>query len=141
MVLEAQNVPGGRVQTLRAPFADGLYAEAGASRIPTSHDLPFDTLASSVCRSCPSHPLTSLDSLAYGQRTKIGPGAAFQWPADYRPSKANAAAEVRRRHIDAGQQITSPFAADWMPASFKQYDGLPATSICVQKACPKRRCA
>jgi monoamine oxidase len=27
------------VHTLRARFADGLYAEAGASRIPTSHDL------------------------------------------------------------------------------------------------------
>ena len=28
-VLEARNYPGGRVRTLRAPFADGLYAEAG----------------------------------------------------------------------------------------------------------------
>jgi phytoene dehydrogenase-like protein len=38
-VLEAQDRPGGRVHTLRTPFSDGLYAEAGASRIPTSHDL------------------------------------------------------------------------------------------------------
>ena len=38
-VLEAQDRPGGRVHTLRSPFSDGLYAEAGASRIPTSHDL------------------------------------------------------------------------------------------------------
>src|SRR5262245_19960538 len=38
-VLEAQARPGGRVQTLRDPFDDGLYAEAGASRIPTSHEL------------------------------------------------------------------------------------------------------
>ena len=29
--------PGGRVRTLRAPFADGLYAEAGAARIPDNH--------------------------------------------------------------------------------------------------------
>src|SRR5690349_13458497 len=29
-VLEAQSRPGGRVHTLREPFADGLYAEAGA---------------------------------------------------------------------------------------------------------------
>ena len=29
-VLEAKSRPGGRVQTLRDPFADGLYAEAGA---------------------------------------------------------------------------------------------------------------
>jgi monoamine oxidase len=39
VVLEAQPRPGGRVYTLRDPFADGLYAEAGAARIPPEHDL------------------------------------------------------------------------------------------------------
>ncbi|HEX6283361.1 MAG TPA: FAD-dependent oxidoreductase [Pyrinomonadaceae bacterium] len=38
-VLEARTRPGGRVHTLREPFADGLYAEAGAARIPTNHEL------------------------------------------------------------------------------------------------------
>jgi len=38
-VLEAQSRPGGRVYTLRKPFADGLYAEAGAGRIPNTHAL------------------------------------------------------------------------------------------------------
>ncbi len=38
VVLEAQNRIGGRVHTLRS-FAPGLYAEAGAMRIPRSHDL------------------------------------------------------------------------------------------------------
>ncbi|CAN5238628.1 flavin monoamine oxidase family protein [soil metagenome] len=37
-VLEAQNRPGGRVLTVRDPFADGLFAELGAARIPASHD-------------------------------------------------------------------------------------------------------
>jgi len=32
-VLEAQDIPGGRVKTIRAPFASGGYAEAGAVRI------------------------------------------------------------------------------------------------------------
>jgi monoamine oxidase len=36
-VLEARLRPGGRVYTLRAPFSDGLYAEAGALFIPRSH--------------------------------------------------------------------------------------------------------
>lgn len=39
VVLDAQSRPGGRVYTLRDPFADGLYAEAGAARIPQEHDL------------------------------------------------------------------------------------------------------
>src|SRR3954462_3140680 len=38
-VLEARNRPGGRVYTLREPFTDGVYAEAGAGRIPSTHAL------------------------------------------------------------------------------------------------------
>src|SRR5437762_13492072 len=38
-ILEARTRPGGRVQTLREPFSEGLYAEAGAARIPDNHDL------------------------------------------------------------------------------------------------------
>jgi monoamine oxidase len=37
-VLEARMRPGGRVYTLREPFSDGLYAEAGALYIPDFHD-------------------------------------------------------------------------------------------------------
>jgi monoamine oxidase len=39
LILEAQNRVGGRVYTMREPFAPGLYAEAGAMRIPKAHDL------------------------------------------------------------------------------------------------------
>lgn len=39
LILEAQNRLGGRILTLRAPFAEGLHAEAGAMRIPKTHDL------------------------------------------------------------------------------------------------------
>jgi monoamine oxidase len=41
-VLEATLRAGGRVHTLREPFADGLYAEAGAGRIPVTHTLTRD---------------------------------------------------------------------------------------------------
>lgn len=39
IILEAQNRPGGRIHTLRAPFSPGLFAEAGAMRIPKIHHL------------------------------------------------------------------------------------------------------
>ena len=38
-VLEAQERPGGRILTQRAPFADGLHVDLGASRIPAAHEL------------------------------------------------------------------------------------------------------
>src|SRR5829696_3624671 len=37
VVLEARTRPGGRVLTLRDPFPEGLYVEAGAARIPDHH--------------------------------------------------------------------------------------------------------
>lgn len=39
VILEARTRPGGRVFTMREPFSDGLYAEAGAARIQDSHEL------------------------------------------------------------------------------------------------------
>jgi monoamine oxidase len=38
LVLEAKDRPGGRVRTVRAPFRNGGYAEAGAVRIPSRHE-------------------------------------------------------------------------------------------------------
>lgn len=61
VVLEARGRPGGRVHTIRAPFAEGLYAEAGAIRIPPQHEtviqlakehnlnlVPFESLSGSA---------------------------------------------------------------------------------------------
>jgi monoamine oxidase len=41
-VLEARSRPGGRVYTLREPFSGGVYAEAGAGRIPSTHALTLE---------------------------------------------------------------------------------------------------
>lgn len=38
-ILEAQDRVGGRILTVREPFGGGLYAEAGAMRLPTTHRL------------------------------------------------------------------------------------------------------
>jgi len=38
-ILEARNRVGGRVHTLQDPFKNGQFAEAGASRIPSDHNL------------------------------------------------------------------------------------------------------
>src|SRR5215211_5442039 len=39
LILEAQQRVGGRIYTMREPFARGLYGEAGAMRIPRAHEL------------------------------------------------------------------------------------------------------
>ena len=74
-ILEARTRPGGRVETLRSPFADGLYVEAGTMNVFDSHhwtmkyikefNLTLDPIVDS-----------GLDSLLYvrGQRLQIKPG-------------------------------------------------------------------
>jgi len=44
VILEARQRVGGRVYTMREPFAPGLYAEAGAMRIPRAHRLTLACL-------------------------------------------------------------------------------------------------
>jgi monoamine oxidase len=44
-ILEASNRVGGRVYTLRSPFSEGHYMEAGAMRIPHTHELTLEYVA------------------------------------------------------------------------------------------------
>ena len=124
-ILEAQERPGGRVHTLRTPFSDGLYAEAGASRIPTSHDL---TLGYARLFGLPLVPFEPVDvpsiRYAYQQRMSVLPGAAFEWPAAVPLNQRRLTpTQVRQRYITPlVDQITNPFASDWIPSSLKQYD-------------------
>jgi monoamine oxidase len=70
-ILEARTRPGGRVHTLREPFSDGLYAEAGAARIPDHHDL---TLKYVRLLSLPLEPMypSRLSALRFdGGRRKV----------------------------------------------------------------------
>jgi monoamine oxidase len=45
LILEAQSRIGGRIYTMREPFLPGLYAEAGAMRIPKTHSLTMAYIA------------------------------------------------------------------------------------------------
>jgi monoamine oxidase len=73
-ILEARMRPGGRAHTLREPFSDGLYAEAGAARIPDNHDL---TLKYIKLFDVPLEPMYPTRSQAVrldgGQRRLVGP--------------------------------------------------------------------
>jgi monoamine oxidase len=72
-ILEARARPGGRVHTLREPFDDGLYAEAGAARIPDDHNL---TLKYVKLFNLPLEPMypTQLSALRFdsGVMQKVG---------------------------------------------------------------------
>ena len=87
-VLEAQNRPGGRVHTLRDPFAEGLYAEAGATRIPDDHHF---TLKYAELFGLTLDPFAPPDvpSVYYvrGQRITVTPGQKMEWPYQLTPEE------------------------------------------------------
>ena len=81
VIVEARGWGGGRVHTIREPFSDGLYAEAGALFIPDNHHL---TLKYVRLFNLPVQPATPLAAarLFYvrGRRIVANPGAKVEWP-------------------------------------------------------------
>lgn len=71
-ILEARARPGGRVHTLREPFSDGLYAEAGAARIPDNHDLTLKYVKEFSLTLEPFYP-SQLNAVRFdrGQREEV----------------------------------------------------------------------
>jgi monoamine oxidase len=80
-ILEARSRPGGRVHTLRDPFAEGLYAEAGATRIPNHHHftLKYVKLFGLPLESFEPGNLRSVYHVR-GKRIELTPGARIEWP-------------------------------------------------------------
>jgi monoamine oxidase len=127
VVLEAQARPGGRVHTMREDFADGLYAEAGASRIPSSHVLTLHYAKLFGLSLVPFAPDDKPDiRYAFGERIRVGRDAEYQWPSSVSlRDRQMSPSQIRRRYIwELAKQIPNSFAADWAPASMLRYDGL-----------------
>src|SRR5512132_717485 len=76
-ILEARTRPGGRVHTLREPFSDGLYAEAGAARIPDNHDLTLKYVKLFDVPLEPMYPSQLSALIAEGRGMKRGPMDGF----------------------------------------------------------------
>lgn len=127
VVLEAQNRPGGRVHTMREGFADGLHAEAGASRIPTTHDLTIRYAKQFGLRLVPFAPEDKPDvRYVSGERVLVRHGAEFQWPSSVPPAERHTTpAYIRRQYFEPlADEITNPLSADWVPSSLLRYDGM-----------------
>ena len=71
-VLEAHLHPGGRVHTIREGLSDDLYAEAGAGRIPSSHNVTLEWVKHFGLELEPFYPKELAQvALLKGKRVKI----------------------------------------------------------------------
>lgn len=87
-ILEARTRAGGRVQTLREPFADGMYAEAGAMYVYDNHDWTMKYIKLFGVALDPVAPPT-LASLVHlrGHRMVMKPGQSVVWPFAFSPDE------------------------------------------------------
>lgn len=87
-VLEARSRPGGRVHTLREPFAGGLYAEAGAVAFGAGYT-EADRFIDELGLERAEWAVPDLRSLYYleGQRFAVGPDDEPDWPYELKPEE------------------------------------------------------
>src|SRR5262245_32815803 len=106
-VLEAQTRPGGRVRTVREPFAPGLYTEAGAETIPGVHDLTQHYAREFGLRLVPvAVPGTRAFYHVRGQR--IAPSDTAVWPFELTEEERGLGlAGLSRKYIEAAGQEAS----------------------------------
>ncbi|HUF05707.1 MAG TPA: FAD-dependent oxidoreductase [Aridibacter sp.] len=125
-VLEARTRPGGRVHTLRDTFTEGLYADAGATRIPNHHHFTLKYAELFGLTLDPFQPL-DLPSVYHvrGRRIRVTPGQSVEWPYDLTAEERSLGVNgMRQKYIrsmlsEVGD-VTDP---GWPPPeTLKKYD-------------------
>lgn len=107
-ILEAQMRPGGRVHTLREPFAPGLYTEAGAESIPGVHDLTQHYARTFGLKLVPnSVPGTRSFYHVRGKRVMVNDAAVWPFDLTDEERKLGLAGLFRRYFEDATQQAVN----------------------------------
>ena len=126
-ILEARTRPGGRVHTLRGQFADGLYAEAGATNVFDVHHWTIKyanvfgvTLDPAVS------PAGAPIFLVKGKRIVINANTAVDWPIQLRADEQGLTrGQLWNKYVaPVLKEIGDPEAPDWPLSSLKKYDEL-----------------
>ena len=124
-VLEARSRPGGRVFTIREPFADGLYAEGGAMQVFDSHGRVQRYIQQFGLETDPIHPApgTSLIHVK-GHRIEMKPGERVAWPFELKDDERSL--DVRglgdKYVTPAVIEVAEAEANDPMLRSLEKYD-------------------
>jgi monoamine oxidase len=126
-ILEARLRVGGRVWTLRDPFSDELYAEAGAINYGDAYrhlvryarelELPVTTAPPS------REPLNGIYHVG-GRRVVSGPGKPVDWPLDLTAEEKSLGLRglVMKHLMPAGLELGDPSSPDWRLENFRLTD-------------------
>ncbi len=126
-ILEATSRPGGRVRTLREPFSDGLYAEAGAGRIPNTHRITLAYIKQFGLRLAPYRPTRAATIYSAGrQRVRVEPGHApdlAALDAGFSPEEVRLGLDgIYARHLaPLSHEIGTVPPEQWPSAAVRRY--------------------
>lgn len=127
-ILEARTRPGGRILTLRGPFADGLYAEAGGMALNPRyrHFHRYLTIFGLEAAPLPGPRGLGVVHHLRGERLVVGAGRSVAWP--YRLSDTerglDSAGLIGRYVIDGLEVFGDPSAPDWIIEPLLEYDDM-----------------
>lgn len=126
-VLEVRLQPGGRVRTLREPFSDGLYAEAGARLFSDSYKRLLHYAKLFELEYAPM-PVTAFPNLFHvrGKRLIAKPEQPIVWPFDITDEEqAMGPMGILGKYIvPVVQEIGDPSRPDFKLDPFFKYDKL-----------------
>jgi monoamine oxidase len=125
IVLEAQGRPGGRVLTVRAPFDDGLHAEAGPTRFAAVHGA---VLRAARAYKLPLVPLlvAGADVTAMNGRPASTLQGQRSWMLDLKPDEqAKTAAALLEKYVgDLPRELSDPNPSRTAFAQWDAYERL-----------------
>ncbi len=135
-ILEARMRAGGRVLTLREPFADGLYAEAGGARIAEDHDLTRD-YAQKFGLTLDPFPQLNLHAIYYlrGQRIRSKPGVQIDWPLQLTAEERELGISgmMEKYVLSLVKEADAVKLKEWPPVSLERYDQITFAELLRQR--------
>jgi monoamine oxidase len=131
-VLEARARTGGRVQTLREQFSDGLYAEAGAMNVYDTHDwtLKYIKLFGLTLDASPPSTLASVVYMR-GRRIVAKQGQAIEYPLDLTAEEKRMGRRGmwEKYVLSAAKDVGDYDAPAWPTPSLLKYDRMTFTEF------------
>ncbi len=127
LLFEGQARPGGRVKTLREGLAFGLTAEAGAARIPDTHEFTLHYIREFGLELEPFRPVEMDDTYhIQGRSYRATAKTAVRWPLNLSPEEAAAGLSgLQERYVDSVVRSLGRSGLNGqIPAALSRYDGI-----------------
>ncbi len=142
-ILEGQMRSGGRVQTVREPFSDGLFCEAGPARIPDTHHLTLKYARQFGLELDPFFP-TKLSTYVYarGKRVVVPPGqqpdlAQMPFQLTDEERKLGSGGLFGKYFNSATAEVTNPESLDLSASPARHYDSMTMSQLLASKGASK----